>query len=503
MDEVQGHIPAAIGEFRILRLLSQGRHARVYLGESSDGGQVAVKVMDHDRARDRLARRRFAHSIDTARRVQGSGTATVIAADSDSALPWLATQYLPGPTLAQRVSEHGPLPEPQVLRLVADLALALASMHAVGVVHGKLEPTNVLLTAQGAKLIDVGAHRPLHGSAIDDPDVDDTAMGYLAPEQVTEDWVGPPADIFSLGSVAFFAATGHVAFGAGSAAQVVHRLVNDEPDVSSLKNPRLRGSVWDALAKEPSQRPSAADVAQFTRPDSADLPPALAFGAGVATAAALADTRAASRLTLASDASQAASAQAPGPADQTGPRRIRWLVPVVLGSLVVVQVGWTGWSSRGRAEPAATTTTATPTAPPRTAAGQPAPSPVTPTTTPVPLFPDVRPPASSGQVAPLPAPLLPGIPLPLVPAPASSAPAPNRPAPAARTPAPARSTTPAPSATATGETSPLTRTDPPPTRPTVSPTSLPSVSPGPSPSSAEGSIAPSPSSAPDGPVPAG
>ncbi len=274
--------------------------------------------------------------------------------------------------------------------------------------------------------------------------------------------------------------------------------------MSSLKNPRLRGSVWDALAKEPSQRPSAADVAQFTRPDSAEVPPALAFGAGVATAAALADTQAASRLTVAGgDASQGASAPAPGPADQTGPRRIRWLVPVVLGSLVVVQVGWTGWSSRGRAEPAATTTTATPSAPPRTAAGRPAPSPVTPTTTPVPLFPDVRPPASSGQVAPLPAPLVPGIPLPLVPAPASSAPAPNRPAPATQTPAPARSTTPAPPATATPETSPPVRTDPPPTRPTGSPTSPPSVSAEPSPSSAAGSIAPTRSPAPVGPAPAG
>jgi hypothetical protein len=239
---------------------------RVFLGLSSDKQPVAVKVIRSDLAADREFRIRFRQEVAAARRVSGRFTALVVDADADGPVPWLATAYVAGPSLAQAVSSGGPLPVGQVLWLAAGLAQGLAAIHAAGVVHRDLKPSNILLAKDGPRVIDFGIARASWATAMEG--LDFGSPMFMSPEHALGQVTGPPSDIFSLGAVLTFAATGEGPFGSGSSAALIYRLVNSPPLLGPLPA-GLRKLVGSCLAKDPGDRPTVsrllAEVAAIQR----------------------------------------------------------------------------------------------------------------------------------------------------------------------------------------------------------------------------------------------
>lgn len=189
---------------------------RVYLGRTPAGSAVAVKVVHRAYAADPEFRKRFALEVAAARRVQGLYTVPVVAADLDAGEPWLATAYAPGPSLQHAVGERGPLPADEVLVLTARIAEALETIHAAGVIHRDLKPSNIVLTADGPKVIDFGIARAVDVTAVTATGMRAGTPAYMAPEYIRGQQVTEAGDVFALGLVAHFAATGRLAFGGGS-----------------------------------------------------------------------------------------------------------------------------------------------------------------------------------------------------------------------------------------------------------------------------------------------
>jgi serine/threonine protein kinase len=259
MHELQPGDPQLIGPYRLRGRLGAGGMGRVYLGLSPGGRPVAVKVIRGDLAQDPEFLARFRREITVARKVSGLFTAPVIDADLDGPVPWLATAYVPGPSLADAVSQHGPLPAGSVLALAKGLAEGLKAIHAAGVVHRDLKPANVLLAEDGPRVIDFGISRAVESSALTHTGLVVGSPGFMSPEQAEGRLVGPPSDIFSLGAVLAFAATGQGPFGAGSTPALVYRVVHSLPNLEYLPG-EVRPLVERCLAKDPAQRPTAAQV---------------------------------------------------------------------------------------------------------------------------------------------------------------------------------------------------------------------------------------------------
>src|SRR6266699_145945 len=259
MQELQPGDPQLIGPYRLRGRLGAGGMGRVYLGLSPGGRAVAVKVIRSDLAQDPEFRARFRREITVARRVSGMYTAPVIDADVDGPVPWLATAYVRGPSLADAVSEHGPLPAASVLALAKGLAEGLSAIHAAGVVHRDLKPANVLLAEDGPRVIDFGISEAAEASVVAGANVLIGSPGYMSPEQVLGADIGSASDMFSLGSVLTFAATGTGPFGAGSNAALMYRLVNSPANLSDVPG-ELRSLVGSCLAKHPSDRPTAREL---------------------------------------------------------------------------------------------------------------------------------------------------------------------------------------------------------------------------------------------------
>jgi DNA-binding beta-propeller fold protein YncE len=258
-EELQPGDPERIGPYRVISRLGRGGMGRVFLGRSAGGRPVAVKVIRADLAADREFRARFRREVDAARKVSGLYTAPLVDADLDGPTPWLATAYVPGPSLADAVAAHGPLPPASVLMLAAGLAESLTAIHAAGVVHRDLKPANVLLADDGPRVIDFGISRAAEASSLTLAGLVVGSPGFMSPEQAEGGEVGPPSDVFSLGAVLMFAATGHGPFGAGSTAALVYRVVHGTPALDDV-SAELRALVERCLAKEPSQRPTARDL---------------------------------------------------------------------------------------------------------------------------------------------------------------------------------------------------------------------------------------------------
>jgi serine/threonine protein kinase len=231
---------------------------RVFLGLSAGGRPVAVKVIGADLAADPEFRVRFRREVAAARRVSGLFTALVVDADVDGPVPWLATAYVAGPSLAQAVARHGPMAARQALALAAGLAESLSAIHAAGVVHCDLKPSNVLLSQDGPRVIDFGISRAAE-AAVTRGGLVIGSPGYMSPEQALGGEIGPPCDVFSLGAVLAFAATGRAPFGRGSAPEVAYRVVYGRPDLDALPG-QLRPLIERCLAKDPRQRPTAGDL---------------------------------------------------------------------------------------------------------------------------------------------------------------------------------------------------------------------------------------------------
>ncbi|MFI9463353.1 serine/threonine-protein kinase [Streptomyces xiamenensis] len=256
--ELEAGDPRQVGRYRIEARLGAGGMGRVFLARSPGGRTLAVKVLRAELAEDAGFRRRFAREVAAARRVTGVFTAAVVDADLEGTPAWLATEYVPGLPLGRAVAEHGAWPEPAVLALGAGLAEALEAIHAAGIVHRDLKPSNILLAPDGPRVIDFGISVSDDDGALTQTGVVVGTPGFMSPEQLaTGGRVGPATDVFALGAVLAFAASGSGPFGSGAGHALSYRIVHEEPDLGALPA-GVRAVVARCLAKDPGQRPTVA-----------------------------------------------------------------------------------------------------------------------------------------------------------------------------------------------------------------------------------------------------
>ncbi|MFC9621581.1 MDR family MFS transporter [Streptomyces sp. NPDC056930] len=273
MDQLITEDPTRIGPYRLIARLGAGGMGLVYLGRSEAGRTVAVKVVQAEHAQHPEFRRRFAREVAAARRVGGTWTATVLDADTEAQVPWVATQYIPGPDLTTVVAkDFGPLPEHSVRTLANRLAVALQSVHGAGLIHRDLKPSNVLVTVDGPRVIDFGIARAMDSLAGDSLHTRTGMLigspGFMSPEQVRGLELTPASDVFCLGAVLVYAATGRLLFGATETGLNAHlfRIAEEEADLTGVPE-SLVDLVRACLHKDPAQRPTPADVAARTATD--------------------------------------------------------------------------------------------------------------------------------------------------------------------------------------------------------------------------------------------
>ncbi|TJZ42325.1 serine/threonine protein kinase [Streptomyces piniterrae] len=271
--------PAWIGDYRLLSRLGSGGMGRVYLARSEGGRTVAVKLVKADLAAEEEFRDRFRAEVAAARRVGSTWTAPVLDADTEADVPWVATGYIAGPALSKvvggsfgRAGTYGPLPEHSLRRLAYGLACALLDIHGVGLVHRDLKPSNVLLTIDGPRVIDFGIARAL--DAVGDQTQTRTGMivgspSFMSPEQVQGHRIGPASDVFCVGAVLAYAATGQMPFGsvASGVHAVMFRIAQDEPDLAEVPE-GIRALVESCLAKDPAARPAPEEIVDRLGPVS-------------------------------------------------------------------------------------------------------------------------------------------------------------------------------------------------------------------------------------------
>ncbi|MFF8868649.1 serine/threonine-protein kinase [Streptomyces massasporeus] len=261
--------PTVVGPYRLLGRLGSGGMGRVYLGRSAGGRTVAVKIVHPHFALDEEFRARFRREVEAARRVGGAWTASVLDADPGARVPWVATAYAAGPSLSAAVADGGPLPAHTVRALGAGLAEALAAVHELGLVHRDVKPSNVLLTLDGPLLIDFGIARATDGTAsLTSTGVSIGSPGYMSPEQILGKGVTGAADVFSLGAVLAYAATGEPPFPGDSSAALLYKVVHEEPELGLLDG-ELRSLTAECLAKDPAARPAPAELARRLAPEGA------------------------------------------------------------------------------------------------------------------------------------------------------------------------------------------------------------------------------------------
>lgn len=247
--------PRVVGSFRIHRRLGAGGMGVVYLGSDRRGQRVALKVIRPDLAEDQEFRSRFAREVSAARRIRGGCTARLVAADLEADRPWFATQYVPGPSLHDKVNEEGVLPAAEVAAIGAALSEGLVAVHEAGVVHRDLKPSNILLSPKGPRIIDFGIAWATGASTLTHVGTAVGSPGFLAPEQVRGVAVTPATDVFALGATLAYAATADSPFGHGGSEVMLYRVVHEEPHLQGVPDalaPLLRA----CLAKDPLERPS-------------------------------------------------------------------------------------------------------------------------------------------------------------------------------------------------------------------------------------------------------
>ncbi|GGQ43814.1 serine/threonine-protein kinase [Streptomyces mutabilis] len=263
--DAEAELPDYAGHYRLESCLGSGGMGVVHLARSTSGMRVAVKVVHTSYAKDPEFRARFRQEVAAARRVSGAFTAPVVDADPDAGRPWMATLYIPGPTLSEQVKRNGPMDPAQLRRLMAGLAEALRDIHRVGVVHRDLKPSNVLLAEDGPKVIDFGISRPKDSELRTETGKLIGTPPFMAPEQFRRPReVGPAADVFALGSLMVHAATGRGPFDSDSPYVVAYQVVHDEPDLTGVPE-ALAPLVLRCLAKEPGDRPTPDELMRELR----------------------------------------------------------------------------------------------------------------------------------------------------------------------------------------------------------------------------------------------
>jgi serine/threonine protein kinase len=253
--------PRVVGTFRLHRRLGAGGMGVVYLGSDKRGQRVALKVIRPELAEDQEFRHRFAREVSAARRIRGGCTARLVAADLEAERPWFATQYVPGPSLHDRVGADGPLPPAEVAAIGAALAEGLVAVHDAGVVHRDLKPSNILLSPKGPRIIDFGIAWATGASTLTHVGTAVGSPGFLAPEQVRGAAVTPATDVFAFGATLAYAAAGDSPFGQGSSEVMLYRVVHEEPELHGVPD-SLAPLIHACLAKEPQDRPSTSRLAE-------------------------------------------------------------------------------------------------------------------------------------------------------------------------------------------------------------------------------------------------
>ncbi|MFB7609490.1 bifunctional serine/threonine-protein kinase/ABC transporter substrate-binding protein [Streptomyces gardneri] len=259
MDRLRAADPSSVGGHRLVARLGAGGMGVVYLARTPLGGWAAVKVIRAEYAADPGFRARFRREAELAARITSRWTVPVLAADADAREPWLATAYVPGLPLSEAVAVRGPWPADRVRTLAAALVEALDAVHTAGLVHRDVKPDNVLLAADGPRLIDFGIARAVGSTGLTETGSVIGSAGYLSPEQARGGRVGPPGDVFSLGCVLAHTATGRHPFGTGRAPVVLYRTVHEEPDLDGLSGP-LAETVRACVAKDPEDRPRMGEL---------------------------------------------------------------------------------------------------------------------------------------------------------------------------------------------------------------------------------------------------
>ena len=247
--------PRVVGSFRLHRRLGAGGMGVVYLGSDKKGQRVALKVIRPDLAEDQEFRSRFAREVSAARRIRGGCTARLVAADLEAERPWFATQYVPGPSLHDKVADEGPLGAAEVAAVGAALSEGLVAVHEAGVVHRDLKPSNILLSPKGPRIIDFGIAWATGASTLTHVGTAVGSPGFLAPEQVRGAAVTPATDVFSLGATLAYTSMGDSPFGHGSSEVMLYRVVHEEAQLHGVPD-ALAPLVRACLAKDPAERPS-------------------------------------------------------------------------------------------------------------------------------------------------------------------------------------------------------------------------------------------------------
>ncbi|QMU75179.1 PQQ-binding-like beta-propeller repeat protein [Streptacidiphilus sp. PB12-B1b] len=312
MEPLEADDPRQAGPYTLLGRLGAGGMGAVYLGRSAGGRTVAVKLVRREFAADEDFRARFRREVEAARAVSGAFTASVVDADTEAALPWLATTFVPGVPLSAAVRRHGGFAEPVLRALGVGLAEALQEIHRAGVIHRDLKPANVMLAADGPHVIDFGISRAVEGAALTSTGFVVGSPGFLSPEQAMGNQVVPATDVFALGATLAFAAHGNGPFGDGPTPALLYRVVSQEPDLSAVPE-ALRPAVRACLAKDPANRPTPAQLVAALSESAPD------FTGGWLPPAVLADIAAAGAVltgTAAAPAPAAAPAQVPQSAPQ-------------------------------------------------------------------------------------------------------------------------------------------------------------------------------------------
>ncbi|WP_327337769.1 serine/threonine protein kinase [Streptomyces sp. NBC_01324] len=268
-------LPEHIGGYAVERELGAGGMGTVYLARSRGGRAVAVKVARPELASDPHFRERFRAEVAAARSVGGFHTAPVVDADPAAQAPWLATAYVPGPTLAGLLDAEGPMDEARLRLLGAALAEALEAIHRCGLVHRDLKPGNIIMASDGPRVLDFGIARALESPRLTATGMAFGTPGFLAPEQAQGQEVGPAADVFALGAV-LVAAAGGSAFGAGTPMGMMYRSVHEQPDLTAVPD-GLRPVVASCLAKSPDQRPTLGHLLDLIAPATARYSPTVAI----------------------------------------------------------------------------------------------------------------------------------------------------------------------------------------------------------------------------------
>lgn len=260
VEQLTQHDPRRIGPFEVLGRLGAGGMGLVYLARSASGRRVAIKTVRTELAEDQLFRVRFTREVEAARAVSGFYTAAVVDADPRAAVPWLATAYVPAPSLEEIVNECGPMPTQAVRWLAAGIAEALQSIHGAGLVHRDLKPSNVLVVEDGPRVIDFGIASGVSNTRLTMTNVAVGTPAYMSPEQARDSRsVTGASDIFSLGSTLVFAATGHAPFHGANPVETVFMLLREGPDTEGLPDD-LRPLIESCMQMDATQRPSPADL---------------------------------------------------------------------------------------------------------------------------------------------------------------------------------------------------------------------------------------------------